>query len=157
MWFVCDGDSLVQLYSTVWEFNIHGTTTIFTPCGQKYADTLVYVFVCFFYGLGPLVPMKGNVNSTAYSYVFQTILSFQLCGDSLGKTLVSTWQCPCAQSQLNKEMVCGHSLAQRVNQYKRNSCTTMTFFLLSITNAPEMTFLCYQNWIHQRKSLKEHL
>jgi hypothetical protein len=35
--------------------------------------------------LGPLVPVKGNLNATAYNDVL--VLCFQLCGNSLGKAL----------------------------------------------------------------------
>ena len=42
-------------------------------------------FSCF--GLGPLVPVKGYFNATAFHDILETILCFQLCGNSLGKAL----------------------------------------------------------------------
>ncbi|CDQ86808.1 unnamed protein product [Oncorhynchus mykiss] len=36
---------------------------------------------------GPLVTVKGNLNSTAYIDILGTILIFHLCGNSLGKAL----------------------------------------------------------------------
>ena len=46
------------------------------------------VWGCYlFFGLGPLVRVKGFLNATVYNDFIETILCFQLCGNSLGKAL----------------------------------------------------------------------
>ena len=67
---------------------------------------VVMVWGCFSWGLGPLVPVKGNQH---YSIQWH---SRRFCASNFVATVwgrafpVSAWQCPCAESEVHTEIVC---------------------------------------------------
>jgi len=55
----------------------------------KFGGGGIMVWGCFSgIGLGPLFPVEGKHNASAYQETFSTILCFQFCENSLGKALL---------------------------------------------------------------------
>ena len=59
------------------------------------------------FGLILLVPVKGNLNATAYNYIPNDSVLTTLWQPLGGRRFpVSAWQCPRAKSEVHTEMVC---------------------------------------------------
>ena len=76
-----------------------------SPNGRMPGES--YLPQCFWwFGLGPLVSVKGNLNATAY----YNIHCIQFCASNIEATVwgrplpVSAWQCPRAQSEGRTEL-----------------------------------------------------
>ena len=99
-------------YLAVWQMNLGLADARRTlPTGMHRANSKVWWrwnngLVLFFSGFGlcPLVPVKGNVNSIARH--FRQLYAFNFVATAWGRPLPApAWLWPCAQSEIHKDVV----------------------------------------------------
>jgi hypothetical protein len=75
---------------------------------DTFAGRGIMVWICFsWFGLGPLVPVKGNLNTPEYNDILDHSVLPTLWQQFVGRLFpVSAWQCPRAESEVHTEMVC---------------------------------------------------